>query len=81
MQQIAFVVARLDPTGGFVTGEESMMDLALTDEKLASLRQTGLQAVATLNADAGTFQVRAIVREAMKGRLAAQTMPVRILPR
>jgi hypothetical protein len=81
VQPVAFVVALLDPAGGSVTKEESIMDLALTDEKLASLRQTGLQAIATLNAQAGTFQVRAIVREARKGHLAAQTMPVRILPR
>jgi len=81
VQQIAFVVALLGSDGGFVTGKESIMELALTDEKLASLRQTGLTAFATLDVRPGTFQVRALVREGMKGHLAAQTMPVRILPR
>jgi VWFA-related protein len=79
VQQIAFVVVLLGSDGGFVTGKESIMDLALTDEKLASLRHTGLTAVATLDTRPGVFQVRALVREGMKGRLAAQTMPVRIL--
>ena len=78
LQQIVFLKVLLDANGGFVTGKESIMDLALTDEKLASLKKTGLTAVATLNADAGTFQVRTIVREGMKGSLAAITTPVEL---
>jgi VWFA-related protein len=78
MQQIVFLTVLLDANGGFVTGKESIMDLALTDEKLASLKKTGLTAVATLDAHAGTFQVRTIVREGMKGSLAAITTPVEL---
>jgi hypothetical protein len=52
------------------------MDLALTDEKLALLQKDGLNALVTLNALAGIYQVRTIVREAMKGNLAASTIPV-----
>jgi hypothetical protein len=78
MQQIVFLTALLDPSGAFVTGEESIMDLALTDEKLASLNTTGLTVVATLQAHAGVFQVRTIVREGMKGGLAALTTPFEV---
>lgn len=78
MQQLAFVAALLDPNGGFVSGEESIMDLALTDEKLASVQKTGLTAIATLKAQPGLFQIRAIVREGMKGSLAAQSAAVEI---
>jgi VWFA-related protein len=81
VQQIAFVVALLDPDGGFVTGKESIMDLALTDEKLASLRRTGLTAVATLDGRAGALQVRVTAREGMRGRLAAQTIPIEVRAR
>jgi VWFA-related protein len=77
-QQIVFLMTLLDPAGGFVTGKEAIMDLALTDERLASLQKTGLKAVATLNAPAGAYQVRTIVREAMKGDLAASTIPVEL---
>ena len=77
-QQIVFVTALLDASGGFVTGKESIMDLALTDEKLASFKKTGLTAVATLDAYAGVFQVRTVVREGMKGSLAAITTPVEV---
>lgn len=76
IQQIVFLMTLLDSSGGFVTGKEAIMDLALTDEKLAELRMDGLKAVATLTAPSGTYRVRTIVREAMKGSLAASTLPV-----
>lgn len=76
VQQLVFLMTLLDSTGAFVTGKEAIMDLALTDGKLASLQEEGLKAVATLNAPAGAYQLRTIVREGMKGALAASTMPV-----
>jgi VWFA-related protein len=78
MQQIVFLMTLLDANGNFVTGKESIMDLALTDEKLASLQRTGLKTVATLSAPAGSYQVRTVVREGMKGALAASTTPVEL---
>ena len=38
-QQLAFVAALLDKQGGLVTGKESIMDLALTSERLTSLQR------------------------------------------
>ena len=78
MQQIVFLTTLLDSKGGFVTGKESIMDMALTDEKLASMRKDGLKAIATLNAPPGTYQIRAIVREGVKGTLAAITTLVEV---
>jgi VWFA-related protein len=75
-QQIVFVMTLLDPQGVFGTGKEAVMDLALSDEKLASLKREGLKAVVTLNAPAAVYQVRTIVREGMKGNLAASTVPI-----
>jgi len=54
------------------------MDLALTDEKLASLKKDGLKTVATLNAPAGVYKVRTVVREWMKGGLSASTTAVEL---
>lgn len=75
MQQIVFLMILLDANGAFVIGKESIMELALTDEKLASLKKYGLKAVATLNAPAGIYQLRTIVREGMKGAITASTTP------
>jgi VWFA-related protein len=76
VQQIVFLTTLLDASNSFVTGKESVMDLSLTDEKLASLQKDGLKAVATLSAPAGIYHVRTIIREAMKGSLAASTIPI-----
>lgn len=81
MQQIVFLMTLLDANGGFVTGKESIMDLALTDEKLAWLKKNGLKTVATLNAHAGVYQVRTVIREGMKGSLSASTTAVELRAR
>jgi VWFA-related protein len=78
MQQIVFLMTLLDANGGFITGKVSIMELALTDEKLASLKKSGLKTIATLNAPAGIYQVRTVVREGMKGGLAASTTAVEL---
>jgi VWFA-related protein len=78
MQQIAFLMTLLDAKGAFVTGKESIMELALTDEKLALLKRDGLKTVATLNVPPGIYQVRTVVREGMKGSLAASTTAVEL---
>jgi hypothetical protein len=80
IQQIVFLTTLLDPGNSFVTGKEAVMDLSLTDEKLASLQQEGLKAVTTISVPAGTYRVRTIVREAMKGNLAASTIPIELRP-
>jgi hypothetical protein len=77
-QQIAFLITLLDPSGAFVSGKEAIMDLALTDARLQSLKADKLRAVVTLNAAAGAYRVRTIVREAMEGALAASTTPVTV---
>lgn len=78
VQQIVFLMTLLDARGTFVTGKEAVIDLPLTDQKLESLQKDGLKAVATLSVPAGIYQVRTIVREAMKGNLAASTVPVEL---
>jgi VWFA-related protein len=78
VQQLVFLVALLDSSGGFVTGKESIVDLALSDAKLASFKRDGLKTVATLDAPPGVYRVRTVVREAVKGGLAAITTAVEL---
>jgi hypothetical protein len=54
------------------------MELALSDEKLASLKKDGLKTVATLDAPPGIYQARTVVREGMKGALSASTTAVEL---
>jgi hypothetical protein len=81
VQQIVFVMTLLDATGNLVAGKESIMDLALTGAKLAALKQDGLKTAATLSAPAGVYRVRTVVREAMRGGLAASTTAVELRAR
>jgi VWFA-related protein len=76
VQQIVFLMTLLDSQGTFVTGKEAIMDLALSGQKLEALKRDGLKAVATLNAPPGVYQARIVVREGMKGKLAASTIAV-----
>jgi hypothetical protein len=78
VQQIVFLMALLDTNGNFVIGKEATMRLALSDEKFASLKKGGLKTVATLNAAAGIYQVRTVVREGMKGGLSTSTSAVEL---
>ena len=78
VQQIVFLTTLLDASDSFVIGKESIMDLSLTDEKLAALKKEGLKVVATLNVPAGIYHVRTVVRESMKGALAASTIPIEL---
>jgi hypothetical protein len=75
-QQLAFPMALLDANGGFVTGKESVMDLAVTDAKLATLKRDGLKTVATLSAPPGIYRVRTVIREGTKGGLTTSTPAV-----
>lgn len=76
MQQLVLLTVLLDRNGGFVTGVESTMDLALTDSTLTSFQKDGLRTVAKLEAAPGIYQVRTVVREGMKGSLGASTAMV-----
>jgi hypothetical protein len=80
VQRIVFLTTLLDPGNSFVTGKEAVMDLSLTDEKLASLQKEGLKAVTTISVPAGIYQVRSIVKESIKGSLAASTIPIDLRP-
>jgi hypothetical protein len=81
MQQLVLLTVLLDRNGGFVTGVDSTMDLALTDATLASFRKDGLRTVATLDAAPGIYQLRTVVREGMKGSMGTQTATVDIRPK
>ena len=77
-QQLVFLASLLDSNGGFVAGKESMMELDLTDERLVSMKKSGLGGAISLAAPPGSYQVRTIVREAVKGALFASTTPVEL---
>jgi VWFA-related protein len=78
MQRLVLLSVLLDLNGGFVTGVESTMDLALTDSTLTSFQKDGLRTVAKLDAAPGVYRLRTVVREGMKGNLGASTAMIEL---
>jgi VWFA-related protein len=73
MQELTFVMVMENAAGEHIAGKQAVMDLALTNQKLASMQATGVKAVMTFAATPGKYSIRAIVREAGQNKIAAST--------
>lgn len=73
LQQLTFVAVLENPSGNYLAGKQSVMDLVLTPPKLASMSSTGIGAVLTFRAAPGRYAIRTVVREAAQNRIAATT--------
>jgi VWFA-related protein len=78
VQRLRFVTALFEPQGKFLAAVEAVVDLSLTDAKLASLSVHGLDQSITLQAPAGSYRLRTVAQELLHGTLAALTRPVEI---
>jgi len=78
LQKLTFVFALFDGKDVMISSREGSMAFALTDSKYASLQQTGINAVLTLQAPSGTYRLRAVAIEGGMGQIAAQTYPVSV---
>jgi hypothetical protein len=70
-QKLTLVGALLDARGGVVTGKRSELDLNFTEATFAQLAKTGLVVSMTLAAPPGSYSVRALVEDALEGKLTA----------
>lgn len=77
-QQITFVAVLLDEQGVFVTGRESVIDMALKEGTYARLLEQGVNAVVRLEAPPGIYRLRVVVEEAGAGRLSSFTERVEV---
>ena len=74
VQQLVFAVVLLDSKGELITGLQGLMDLALGAETLTDFRVYGLHASLTFPRPKSDYQVRVVVREAIKNQLGAWTL-------
>ncbi len=77
-QQITFVAVLLDEQGVFVTGRESVIDMAFKEGTYARLLEQGVNAVVRLEAPPGIYRLRGVVEEAGENRLSSFTERVEI---
>ncbi|HEV2289039.1 MAG TPA: VWA domain-containing protein [Candidatus Acidoferrales bacterium] len=78
MGDMVFVAALFDSNGAFVEGKEAQMSLALKANTFADLSKTGIKASMVLPASPGTYRLRLVMRESVKGELLAQTDAVAV---
>lgn len=77
-QQITFIAVLLDEQGVFVTGRESVIDMAFKEGTYARLLEQGVNSVVRLEAPPGIYRLRTVVEEAGAGRLSSFTERVEI---
>lgn len=77
-QQIVFISALLSDSGQFVSGKHGRMDLMLKDGSFTRFSKTGISAKTFLQAPAGHYNLRQIVRDSVEGKIYASTTGVDI---
>lgn len=78
VEKLTFVAALFDPQGAFVTGKIADMELALKPESFERFSKTGISGVMSLEAAPGTYRLRVVVQEAMRGTLNASDKKIQI---
>ncbi len=76
-EQLTLIAALFDAAGNFVTGKESEIDFNMKDDTFSKL-STGMTAGLTLHAPPGKYRLRAVVREANRGKYSASSQPVEV---
>ena len=70
-QKLTLVGVLLDARGGVVTGKRSELDLNFTEATFVQLAKTGVLVSLTIPAPPGSYSVRALVEDALEGKLTA----------
>ncbi len=78
VEKLTFIAALFTGDGAFVTGKRAQMDLALKPDTFQKIAKTGMKTSMTLNAASGTYRLRIIVQEGVRGNTDAETQEVRI---
>lgn len=78
LDDITLMVALFDQNGNYVTGQNQVIKLNLTDTELEKLKTTGGEGTAELNAKPGNYAVRAVMGESESKLLGASSRNVQI---
>lgn len=77
-QKLDLVALLTDANGVFVTGKEGAVTLALSQPTFDAYSSTGMNFTLTLVAPPGSYRLRAVMSEALDGKLSARTLPLEI---
>jgi len=76
--EITFTIALFDSDGKFVSGSKQDRALNLKDSSLAKLQKSGIDLQARVLVTPGTYTVRVVARDSLKGAMAALSKPVEL---
>ncbi len=78
VEQLNFVAALFDSNGNFVVAKEAEMNFAFKAPTLEKYSREGMSFQMSLAAPAGAYQLRAVMQEAVEGKIAAVTKSAEI---
>jgi hypothetical protein len=78
VQQLKLVVALLDGKGNIVAAKEGTMDFAMADATYVRLSASGINAGLNLDAPPGKYRLRAVVQEAVDGKMASSNVNIEV---
>jgi len=77
-QKLTFVFALLDKDNAVVSAREGEMDFALTDAKFATLMESGVNAILTLEAPSGIYRLRTVAMEGLHSKTASLSYAIKL---
>jgi VWFA-related protein len=78
VETLTFVAALFDTHGNMVAGKEAQMQLALKPDTFARFSKSGIDGAMSLEAPPGTYRLRVVVEEALRGEMTAASRNVQI---
>jgi len=78
LANLTFVTALFDRDGHYLTGQQKYLELHLRNVNLEKFLRTGVRIETDFNVKAGTYLVRAVVRDSESGQISALNRTVEI---
>jgi VWFA-related protein len=78
VERLIIVTALFDSRGGFLTGQETIMDLKLKDDTRRKLASEGIDAKLSMQLANGSYRLRSVVQEEASGRMGAVSKDLQI---
>lgn len=77
-EKLTFVAGLFDAQGKFVVGKEADMQFAFKQESFDRFSKSGITGTMSLEAPPGSYQLRVVVEEGVKGEMSATSQTIRI---
>jgi hypothetical protein len=77
-QKLAIIATLLDTNGNFVTGIQGELELTLKPDTVERIAASGLNLRFPLSAPPGKYTLRAVVQEALEGKMGTASRPVEL---